>query len=89
MIFFSSFHFFLALPSCRALKLPVVDYTYEDCRLMSKAKKRGFPPSMGLIEVQNIREEYGYFFNSFFSSQNSINRMSLFINIIYNALDST
>lgn len=42
----------------KALKVPVTDYTYEDCRLMSKAKKHGFPPSIGLIEVQKIREEY-------------------------------
>ena len=27
---------------------------------MSKAKKQGFPPAMGLIEVQKIREEYRY-----------------------------
>lgn len=42
----------------KALKVPITDYTYEDCRLMSKAKKHGFPPAMGLIEVQKIREEY-------------------------------
>jgi len=42
----------------KALKVPVTDYTYEDCRLMSTAKKNGFPPSMGLIEVQKIREEF-------------------------------
>jgi hypothetical protein len=37
----------------------VLDYSYEDCRLMNKAGKLGFPPSIGLIEVQNIREEFG------------------------------
>jgi len=42
----------------KALKVPVTDYTYEDCRLMSKAKKHGFPPSIGLIEVNKIRDEY-------------------------------
>ncbi|XP_032786946.2 lysophosphatidylcholine acyltransferase isoform X3 [Daphnia magna] len=43
----------------KALQVPVIDYSYEDCRLMSKAKKLSLPPSIGLIEVQNIREEFG------------------------------
>jgi hypothetical protein len=30
---------------------------------MSKAKKLGLPPSIGLIEVQNVREEFGYNLN--------------------------
>ncbi|XP_046440192.1 lysophosphatidylcholine acyltransferase-like isoform X2 [Daphnia pulex] len=43
----------------KALQVPIIDYSYEDCRLMSKAKKLGLPPSIGLIEVQNVREEFG------------------------------
>jgi len=42
----------------KALDVPIVDYSYEDCRLMSKASKLGLPPTIGLIEVANIRDEF-------------------------------
>lgn len=51
----------------RALKVPVVDYSYEDCRLMSKAQRLGLPPFIGLVEVQKIREEFGYIERTFVS----------------------
>lgn len=43
----------------KALNLPVTNYSYEDCRLMTKAQKLGLPPTIGLIEVGKIRQEFG------------------------------
>lgn len=42
-----------------ALKLPVVDYSYEDCRVMNLAKKMGMPANIGLIGMAKLREEFG------------------------------
>ncbi|KAJ4427972.1 hypothetical protein ANN_23985, partial [Periplaneta americana] len=43
----------------KALGVPVSDYTYDDCRLMSKAKKMNLPFASGLIEVQKLRQKLG------------------------------
>ena len=37
----------------------MTDYSYDDCRLMGKAKKLGLPNHVGLIEVHKIRQEFG------------------------------
>jgi len=42
-----------------ALQLPVVDYSYEDCRVMNSAKKLGLPPVAGLVGVSKLKEEFG------------------------------
>ena len=45
---------------CRTLGIPVSDYTYDDCRLMTKAKRMNLPFASGLIEVQKLRQKLGY-----------------------------
>ncbi|KAA0202549.1 hypothetical protein HAZT_HAZT008821 [Hyalella azteca] len=44
----------------KALGVPVVDYTYDDCRIMDKARKSKLPPCIGLIEFQKLRQKYGF-----------------------------
>lgn len=43
----------------RALGVPCVDYSYDDCRLMRHARQHKLPPHIGLIEVQKLRQELG------------------------------
>ncbi|GLV42288.1 Lysophosphatidylcholine acyltransferase [Carabus blaptoides fortunei] len=43
----------------RALGIPVSDYTYDDCRLMSKAKQMNLPHATDLVEVQKLRQKLG------------------------------
>ncbi|XP_042870223.1 lysophosphatidylcholine acyltransferase-like isoform X2 [Penaeus japonicus] len=42
-----------------ALGVPVADYTYDDCRLMHKAKLKNLPYQTGLIEFQKLRYRLG------------------------------
>ncbi|XP_045112206.1 lysophosphatidylcholine acyltransferase 1-like isoform X2 [Portunus trituberculatus] len=42
-----------------ALGVPVADYTYDDCRLMHKAKLKNLPCETGLIEFLNLRQRFG------------------------------
>ncbi|XP_068211115.1 lysophosphatidylcholine acyltransferase 2 isoform X1 [Palaemon carinicauda] len=42
-----------------ALGVPVADYTYDDCRLMQKAKLKNLPYQTGLIEFQKLRHRLG------------------------------
>jgi lysophosphatidylcholine acyltransferase/lyso-PAF acetyltransferase len=44
---------------CRTLGIPVSDYTYDDCRLMTKAKRMNLPFASGLVEVQKLRQKLG------------------------------
>lgn len=43
----------------RALGIPVSDYTYDDCRLMTKAKQMNLPHATDLVEVQKLRHKLG------------------------------
>lgn len=43
-----------------ALGVPVADYTYDDCRLMHKAKLKNLPCQTGLIEFLKLRQRLGY-----------------------------
>lgn len=42
-----------------ALGVPVADYTYDDCRLMHKAKLKNLPCETGLIEFLKLRQRFG------------------------------
>lgn len=42
-----------------ALGVPVADYTYDDCRFMSKAAQKNLPYERGLVEVQKLRAKLG------------------------------
>lgn len=39
----------------RALGVPVVDYTYDDCKIMRRAKEMNLPCATSLVEVQKLR----------------------------------
>lgn len=43
----------------KTLGIPVSDYTYDDCRLMTRAKRMNLPFASGLIEVQKLRQKLG------------------------------
>ncbi|XP_023722051.1 lysophosphatidylcholine acyltransferase 2 isoform X2 [Cryptotermes secundus] len=43
----------------KTLGIPVSDYTYDDCRLMTKAKRMNLPFASGLVEVQKLRQKLG------------------------------
>ncbi|XP_071542032.1 lysophosphatidylcholine acyltransferase 2 isoform X2 [Panulirus ornatus] len=47
-----------------ALGVPVADYTYDDCRLMHKAKLKNLPCQTGLIEFQKLRHRLGLNLNN-------------------------
>ncbi|XP_043220879.1 lysophosphatidylcholine acyltransferase 2-like [Amphibalanus amphitrite] len=42
-----------------ALGVPVVDYTFDDCRLMSRACSWGLPCETGLVEATKLMHELG------------------------------
>uniref|UniRef100_T1J518 EF-hand domain-containing protein n=1 Tax=Strigamia maritima TaxID=126957 RepID=T1J518_STRMM len=42
-----------------ALGLQVADYSYDDCRLMSKAAQKNLPYERGLVEIQKLRSKLG------------------------------
>ncbi|KAK4876996.1 hypothetical protein RN001_009502 [Aquatica leii] len=43
----------------KALGIPVLDYTYDDCRLMTRAKEMNLPNATTLVEVQKLRHRLG------------------------------
>ncbi|KAF5304440.1 hypothetical protein FQR65_LT07970 [Abscondita terminalis] len=43
----------------KALGIPVLDYTYDDCRLMTRAKEMNLPNATALVEVQKLRHRLG------------------------------
>ncbi|KAJ8894768.1 hypothetical protein PR048_000075 [Dryococelus australis] len=43
----------------KALGVPVSDYAYDDCRLMTKARQMNLPCASGLMEVQKLRHKLG------------------------------
>lgn len=43
----------------RALGVPVIDYTYDDCKLMTKAKEMNLPYASQLVEVRKLRNRLG------------------------------
>lgn len=50
---------FLHVRFNRALGIPVSDYTYDDCRLMNRAKQMNLPYATDLVEVQKLRQKLG------------------------------
>lgn len=40
--------------------MPVLDYTYDDCKLMTRAKEMNLPNANSLVEVQKLRRRLGY-----------------------------
>lgn len=43
----------------KALDVPVSDYTYNDCRLLSRVKQMRLPHTTNLLEVQKLRTKLG------------------------------
>nr|CAD7604764.1 unnamed protein product [Timema genevievae] len=43
----------------KALGIPVSDYTYDDCRLMTRAKQMNLPCTPCLVEVHRLRTKLG------------------------------
>ncbi|KAJ8909590.1 hypothetical protein NQ315_005907 [Exocentrus adspersus] len=43
----------------KALNIPVVDYTYDDCKLLTKAKELNLPYASSLVEVIKLRRKLG------------------------------
>ncbi|KAF5303945.1 hypothetical protein FQA39_LY01730 [Lamprigera yunnana] len=43
----------------KALGIPVLDYTYDDCRLMTRAKEMNLPQANSLVEIQKLRHRLG------------------------------
>ncbi|KAK9711134.1 Acyltransferase [Popillia japonica] len=41
----------------KALGVPVMDYTYDDCKLITRAKEMNLPNANALLEVQKIRHK--------------------------------
>ncbi|XP_071057495.1 lysophosphatidylcholine acyltransferase 2 isoform X2 [Onthophagus taurus] len=48
----------------KALGIPVLDYTYDDCKLITRAKEMNLPNANCLLEVQKIRHKLGLDENS-------------------------
>ncbi|KAG5899387.1 hypothetical protein JTB14_036875 [Gonioctena quinquepunctata] len=43
----------------KALGVPVIDYSYDDCKLMTKAKEMNLPYAASLVEVRKLRNRLG------------------------------
>lgn len=43
----------------KSLGVPVLDYTYDDCRLMCRAKQLNIPGAVNIVEVQKLRNTLG------------------------------
>ncbi|XP_030750011.1 lysophosphatidylcholine acyltransferase isoform X1 [Sitophilus oryzae] len=43
----------------KALGIPVVDYTYSDCKMMTRAKEMNLPFAGSLVEVRKLRKKLG------------------------------
>lgn len=44
---------------CRALNVPTSDYSYNDCKLMSKARQLNIPHVTEIVEIQRLRQHIG------------------------------
>ena len=44
----------------RALQIPVSDYTYDDCRIISKAHQLHIPRASTIVEAHKLRNKLGY-----------------------------
>lgn len=44
----------------RALGVPVSDYSYEDCRIITRAKQMNLPGSVALVDAQKNRHKLKY-----------------------------
>lgn len=44
----------------RALQIPVSDYTYDDCRIISKAHQLNIPRASIIVEAHKLRNKLGY-----------------------------
>lgn len=44
----------------RALEVPVSDYTYNDCRLLSRVKQMRLARTANLLEVHKLRAKIGW-----------------------------
>lgn len=44
----------------RALQIPVSDYTYDDCRIISKAHQLNIPRASTIVEAHKLRNKLGY-----------------------------
>ena len=45
--------------SFRALKVPVTDHTFDDCRLMMYAAKNKLPMSSAIVEFHKLSKKLG------------------------------
>ncbi|CAG9794064.1 unnamed protein product [Diatraea saccharalis] len=43
----------------KALGVPVLDYTYDDCRLIARAKQLGIPNAAAVREISELRAQLG------------------------------
>lgn len=43
----------------RALGVPTLDYTYDDCKLVSRAKKLSFSKTSPLVRAHQLRVKIG------------------------------
>lgn len=44
---------------CRALGLPTADLTYDDCKLMIRARQMNLPHFDDIVEIEKLRREIG------------------------------
>lgn len=44
---------------CRALGLPTSDLTYDDCKLMIRARQMNLPHFDDIVEIEKLRREIG------------------------------
>lgn len=41
----------------RALDVPISDYTYDDCRMMTRAKELNIPNAADIVEIERLRQK--------------------------------
>lgn len=41
----------------RALDVPTSDYTYDDCRLMTRAKELNIPNAADIVEIERLNQK--------------------------------
>lgn len=58
----------------RALGLPTSDLTYDDCKLMIRARQMNIPHFNDIVEIEKLRQRIGYASQTFTScySHNNI-----------------
>lgn len=44
----------------RALGLPTSDLTYDDCKLMIRARQMNLPHFDDIVEIEKLRQRIGY-----------------------------